>query len=165
MFTAGQPDPAAEDTPDQAAAYQRIAEILTAAGIPADGPVDLARVPDDVRAEMAPHLAELNRRPMPPFRAGPGLAGQVGACQAAGLMTVTGTGPTQRFFVHRWTATELADRQPAPLLAAAHRQAAAYWRWRVQTWPQDQATCMTCSKPATTCWPPRTPTTPPRSHG
>ena len=92
--------------------------------------------------ELAPHLAELNRLPMPPFRAGPELAGQVDACQAAGLVTVTGTGSAQRFFVHRWTATELAARQPAPQLAAAHRQAAAYWQWRYQTWPQDQAADM-----------------------
>ena len=142
LFTAGQPDPAAEDIPDGAAAYQRIAEILAAAGIPVDGPVDLASVPVDVRAELAPYLAELNRRSAPPFRPGPGLAGQVGACQAAGLMAVSGTGLGQRFFVHRWTATELAARQAGEQLAAAHRQAAAYWRWRYQAWPQDQAADM-----------------------
>ena len=73
LFTAGQPDPAAEDIPDGAAAYQRIAEILAAAGIPVDGPVDLASVPVDVQAELAPYLAELNRRSAPPFRPGPGL--------------------------------------------------------------------------------------------
>ena len=148
LFAAGQPDPAIDDTPDRAAAYQRIAEILDAAGIPVDRPVDLARVPADVRAELAPYLAELDRQPVPPFRASPGLAGQVDACRAAGLVTVSGTGPEQRFFVHRWTATEvaarqpspeLAARQPSPELAATHRQAAAYWQWRVQAWPQDRA--------------------------
>ena len=139
LFAAGRADPAAENIPDREAAYQRIGEIVAAAGIPADGPVDLARVPDKIRAELAPYLAELNRRPAPPFRPGPGLAGQVGACQAAGLVTVTGAGQEQRFFVHRWTATELAARQPSKQLAAAHRQAAAYWRWRVQVRPQDQA--------------------------
>ena len=61
------------------------------------------------------------------------------ACQAAGLLTAAGTGRDQRFFVHRWTATELADRQPGAQLAAAHRQAATYWQWRIQAWPQDQA--------------------------
>jgi tetratricopeptide (TPR) repeat protein len=140
LFTAGQPDPAVEDIPDrEAAVAQRITEILAAAGIPADGPVDLDRVPDEVRVELAPYLAELDRRPVPPFRPGPRLAGQVGACQAAGLVTVTEAGPGQRFFVHRWTATELAARQPAPQLGAAHRQAAAYWRWRVRASRQDRA--------------------------
>ena len=28
---------------------------------------------------------------------------------------------------------------PGPELAEAHRQAAAYWQWRVQVWPQDRA--------------------------
>ena len=44
--------------------------------------------------------------------------------------------------MHRWTATELAGRaarEPGQRLAGAHRQAAAYWRWRVRVWPQDQA--------------------------
>ena len=57
-------------------------------------------------------------------------------------MAVSGTGLGQRFFVHRWTATELAARQAGEQLAAAHRQAAAYWRWRYQAWPQDQAADM-----------------------
>jgi tetratricopeptide (TPR) repeat protein len=139
LFTAGKPDPAAKDTPDREAAYQRIGEILAAAGIPADGPVDLASVSDEVRSELAPYLTELDRRPVPPYRPGPGLAGQVGACQAAGLVTVSGTGPEQRFFVHRWTATELVGPRPGPELASAHRRAAAYWQWRYETWPQDRA--------------------------
>ena len=44
--------------------------------------------------------------------------------------------------MHRWTATELAGRaarEPGPRLAGAHRQAAAYWQWRVRVWPQDKA--------------------------
>jgi tetratricopeptide (TPR) repeat protein len=73
---------------------------------------------------------------------GSDLAGRVMACQAASLLTVSGTGPGQRVFVHRWTATELAARATAaggPGLEQAHRQAAAYWRWRNQVWPQDKA--------------------------
>ena len=139
LFAIGQEDPAAEYIPDRAAAYQRISEILAAAGIPVDESFDLASVPGDMRAELAPYLAELDRLPVPPFRPGPGLAGQIGACQVTGLVTAAGTGRDQRFFVHRWTATELADRQPGAQLAAAHRQAATYWQWRYQAWPQDQA--------------------------
>ena len=44
--------------------------------------------------------------------------------------------------MHRWTATELAGRaarEPGQQLAGAHRQAAAYWQWRVRVWPQDKA--------------------------
>ena len=79
---------------------------------------------------------------MPPFRPAPGLPEQIAACQAASLLTVSDDGGEPRFFVHRWTATELAGRaarEPGPRLAEAHRQAAGYWRWRVRVWPQDQA--------------------------
>ena len=44
--------------------------------------------------------------------------------------------------MHRWTATALAGRaarEPGQQLARAHRQAAAYWQWRVRAWPQDRA--------------------------
>jgi len=142
LFQAGQADPAAEDVPDQQGAYQQITGILAAAGITIDESFDLASVPGDVRSQLEPHLAELNRRPVPPYRAAPGLPGQVAACQAASLLTVNGDGQEPWFFVHRWTATELATRaarQPGQRLAGAHRQAAAYWQWRVRVWPQDEA--------------------------
>ena len=72
------------------------------------------------------------------------MAEQVAACQAASLLTVSDDGEDQEpwFFVHRWTATELATRaarQPGQPLAGAHRQAAAYWQWRYRVWPQDKA--------------------------
>jgi len=142
LFQAGQPDPDAENIPDQRAAYQQIAGILDAAGITVDDSFDLAIVPGQVRAQLAPHLAELNRRPVPPFRPDPGLREQVAACEAASLLTVSGEGEEPRFFVHRWTATELAvraSREPSPRLAEVHRRAAGYWRWRVEVWPQDEA--------------------------
>ena len=142
LFQAGQPDPDAENIPDRQAAYQQITGILAAAGITVDESFDLASVPGHVRAQLAPHLAELNRRPVPPFRPVPGLPEQIAACQAASLLTVSGDGQEPRFFVHRWTATELAGRaarEPGQRLAEAHRQAAAYWQWRVRVWPQDEA--------------------------
>jgi tetratricopeptide (TPR) repeat protein len=140
LFQVGQPDETAEDIPDRAGAYQRITEILAAAGITPGNTLDLADVPEDVRALLAPHLTELNRRPVPPFQPPPGLLGQAAACQAASLLTV-GDGGQPRFFVHRWTATELAERaehESEPRLADVHRQAARYWLWRVQVWPQDR---------------------------
>ena len=142
LFQAGQPDPSAENIPDQEAASQQITGILAAAGITVDESFDLASVPGDVRVQLAPHLAELERRPVPPFRPVPGLPEQVAACQAASLLAVSGDGGELRFFVHRWTATELAGRaarEPSQRLTEAHRQAAEYWRWRVRVWPQDRA--------------------------
>jgi tetratricopeptide (TPR) repeat protein len=141
LFQAGQPDPDAEHIPDRQAAYQTIRTILGTAGITVDESFDMAAVPRQVQAQLAPHLAELNRRPAPPFRPPPGLNEQIAACQAASLLTVGRRDGESRFFVHRWTATELADRatrEPGQRLAAAHRQAAAYWRWRVRVWPHDK---------------------------
>ncbi len=107
-----------------------------------DESFDLAAVPGHIQEQLAPHLAELNRPPAPPFRPSPGLGEQAAACQAASLLTVTGEEGQQRVFVHRWTATALAGRaarEPGQQLARAHRQAAAYWQWRVRAWPQDRA--------------------------
>ena len=134
LFQAGQPDPDAEDIPDRQAASQQISDILTAAGITVDESFDLASVPGHVRAQLAPHLAELNRPPVPPLRPGSDLTGQIAACQAASLLTVGEEGGEPWFFVHRWTATELAGRaarEPSQRLAEAHRRAARYWWWRV----------------------------------
>ncbi len=142
LFAVGLPDPDAGHTPDRAAASEQITAILAAAGSTADASLDLAAVPGPVREQLAPHLAELNRPPAPPFRPPPGLAGQAAACQAASLLTITGEEGQERFFVHRWTATALAGRaarEPGQRLAGAHRQAAAYWQWRVRVWPQDRA--------------------------
>jgi tetratricopeptide (TPR) repeat protein len=142
LFQAGQPDPDAENIPDPQAAYQRMTEILAAAGITVGDSLDPASVPEHVRAQLAPHMAELNRVPVPPFRPPPTLTAQIGACQAASLLNVRMKAREPQFFVHRWTATELSRRVAAsdsPMLEQAHRQAAAYWQWRYQVWPQDQA--------------------------
>jgi len=142
LFQAGQPDPDAEHIPDREAAYEQITGILAAAGITVDESLDLASVPGDIRELLAPHIAELNRRPVPPFRPPSGLPEQIEACQAASLLAVGEEGGEPRLFVHRWTATELAGRaarESGSRLARVHRQAAAYWQWRVRVWPQDQA--------------------------
>ena len=142
LFAAGQPDEDAGYVPDRQAASQQIETILAAAGINVDETFDPAAVPADVQAQLAPHIAELNRSPVPPFRADPRLAEQIAACQAASLLTVSGEDEDPQFFVHRWTATELSGRAGAESdswLVRAHRQAAAYWQWRIQVWPQDRA--------------------------
>uniref|UniRef100_A0AAU3I7H4 Tetratricopeptide repeat protein n=1 Tax=Streptomyces sp. NBC_01393 TaxID=2903851 RepID=A0AAU3I7H4_9ACTN len=38
--------------------------------------------------------------------------------------------------VHHWTADALRRRAHPDTLEAAHQRAAAYWRWRVNVWPQ-----------------------------
>ena len=73
-------------------------------------PSDLGNVQESIRTQLAPHLAQLNRRPAPPFRPSPRLDEQIAACQTVGLLTVSNKGKEQRVFVHRWTATELAGR-------------------------------------------------------
>ena len=49
---------------------------------------------------------------------------------------------TGALFVHRWTASELTRRWAlagrGSELTVAHRNAAAYWQWRVDVWPQDR---------------------------
>ena len=77
--------------------YQQITEILDAAGIVVDDSLDLASVPADVQAKLAPHLAELNRPPTPPFRPPSGLQDQIMAAQAASLLTVSADGRIRVF--------------------------------------------------------------------
>jgi len=42
-----------------------------------------------------------------------------------------------RHFVHRWTARALAALRPGAT-RHAHQRAAAFWRWRVATFPQNR---------------------------
>ena len=142
LFQAGQPDPSAEHVPDRQGASEHITGILADAGIPADGSLDLDDLPEELRAQLGPHVAELNRPPVPPFQPAPGLRQQLAACQMASLLTLSEDDGQPRFFVHRWTATELAARiagESGPVLAEVHRRAAGYWQWRVDVWPQDKA--------------------------
>ena len=143
LFAAGQPDPGAEHIPDRKAAYEQITGILAAAGITVDESFDLATVPAHIRAQLAPHLAELNRQPYAavpaaprPGRAGRRLPGRQPADRQRGRRGVA----VFRAPVDRYRAGRAGrPRCPARRLAEAHRQAAAYWRWRVRVWPQDPA--------------------------
>jgi len=143
LFQTGTPDAGAETSPDHAAAQEQILTILAAAGIPVDQAVDLAQLPVAVLAELRPHLAELNSMPTPPLRAPDGVHRLLGACTASSLLAVDADQDPPRVFVHRWTATELGHRWTesgrGEQLTAAHLRAAQYWQWRVQVWPQDQA--------------------------
>jgi hypothetical protein len=63
-------------------------------------------------------------------------AGYLAECEAVGLLS---SGPGRELFVHRWTASELHRRLGeaglTEQLAAAHSQAAGYWRSRAAAWP------------------------------
>ena len=96
--------------------------------------------------------------PTPPYQEPADLGGMIAVCEAAGLLTVSfaapggqpgrsGPGPSGdaaaalvTVFADRLAAAELhrvltaADRGHD--LAAAHRRAAGYWRWRAAAWPQ-----------------------------
>ncbi|MGC5664538.1 tetratricopeptide repeat protein [Micromonospora sp. WMMD723] len=135
-FQLGTPDPNAANTTALHTARQAIQNILTQAQIP-PGPIDLAQLPAPVRALLGPHLDVL---PTPPVRVEVDLAPPLGACTASSLLTATTPSGETRVFVHRWTASELHRREQAggntAALMRAHQQAAHYWRWRVQEWPQ-----------------------------
>jgi hypothetical protein len=68
-----------------------------------------------------------------------GRPGYRAECETAGLLTA---GPGRELFVHRWTASELHRRLGeaglTEQLAAAHRQAAGYWRARAAASPDAQ---------------------------
>jgi hypothetical protein len=68
-----------------------------------------------------------------------GRPGYRAECETAGLLA---TGPGRELFVHRWTASELHRRLGeaglTEQLAAAHRQAAGYWRARAAASPDAQ---------------------------
>jgi tetratricopeptide (TPR) repeat protein len=68
-----------------------------------------------------------------------GLLAGLGLAAPAAAPETTGPQDTPDWVVHRWTATALHDRSSPDGLIAAHRRAAAYWRWRVAFWPQSRA--------------------------
>lgn len=54
---------------------------------------------------------------------------------ALGLLAPAGEG---QFIVHRWTAEALTRLDKAGDIREGHRRAARYWRWRVDTQPEDR---------------------------
>jgi len=88
-----------------------------------------AHLPDEIKAHIAPHVAEFRSALEPPFLPTPELPAQLAACRDTGLMTVSGTRQQPRWSVHRWTASELARRYGGNV-RSWHRRAARYWCWR-----------------------------------
>jgi tetratricopeptide (TPR) repeat protein len=141
LFQVGEEDLTAEHIPDRRAAQRRIADILTAAGVPLDGPIDFSALADPLQQRIAPYWGELHRLPTPPRRAPGDLRRLVETCAASSLLTLDTSAAQPTVFVHRWTATELhrrwVDRGYHDRVANAHLCAVDYWRWRVKAWPSD----------------------------
>ena len=88
--------------------------------------------------EYARYQADLAEERRPPVEAPDGLAAAVAAARAAGLLTPVPRGDQDPLhFVHRWTAGAIAALHP-DATREAHRRAAAFWRWRVDTIPQSR---------------------------
>ena len=107
----------------------------------ADSAADLGLDPetlDRYRRDMA----ELARPPVTltgEGRRALGLLAGLGLAAPAAAPETPGPQDTPDWVVHRWTAAALQDRTSPDGLIAAHRRAAAYWRWRVAVWPQSRA--------------------------
>jgi tetratricopeptide (TPR) repeat protein len=86
-------------------------------------------------------LAELTRPPVTLTSEGRRALGLLAGLGLAAPAAPETPGPqdTPEWVVHRWTAAALQDRTSPDGLIAAHRRAAAYWRWRVAVWPQSRA--------------------------
>jgi tetratricopeptide (TPR) repeat protein len=124
LYQVGEPDENAPTSSDQVAATARVEAILQE---------DLKR--GRIRGDDTLPL------PAPTRAAPPNLAEMVAACVTSSLLDVEDGDAGASFFVHRWTASvlarQLAEADQSGDLAAAHRRAAEYWRWRASTWPED----------------------------
>jgi tetratricopeptide (TPR) repeat protein len=146
LYQIGHDDPAAAVTPDRNAAAGRITATLQAHGLTphdlnaAHSGRGLQSLPPEVVAALLPDLVEMNRPPVPPRSSGVDVVAVIGVLAGSSLLSVDPD--TGSLFVHRWTASELARQWRATgwddQLTQAHRDAAQYWRWRVQVWPQDR---------------------------
>ena len=88
--------------------------------------------------DYARYQADLAEELRPPVEAPDGLAAAVAAARAAGLLVPVPAGDQAPLhFVHRWTAGAIAALYPGAA-QEAHRRAAAFWQWRVDTIPQSR---------------------------
>jgi tetratricopeptide (TPR) repeat protein len=143
LFQVGIEDPeVARRGMDHESADQQWAQILTEAGYDLEHPPHPAALSAELSEAAAALLAA--QEPFPSFRAPAGLGAVVDAAVESTLLSIDpGPGvaarPT-RFFVHRWTATEIErrwrDRDAIGDIIEAHKRAASYWQWRFREWPE-----------------------------
>jgi hypothetical protein len=96
------------------------------------------KTPGFPNREYARYQADVAEESRPPVQAPDGLAAAVAAARAAGLLAPVARGEESVLhFVHRWTAGAIAALHP-DAAREAHRRAAAFWHWRVDTLPQSR---------------------------
>jgi Tetratricopeptide repeat len=97
-------------------------------------------LPPEISAQIQPAIAELLATPTPPRSKPADLPSLLDDVAATSLLIIDHA--TDLVFVHRWTASELERRWHRQghddQLRLAHAQAAEYWLWRIEVWPQDR---------------------------
>ncbi|HZN18199.1 MAG TPA: tetratricopeptide repeat protein [Micromonosporaceae bacterium] len=145
LFQIGTPDDTASNAEERRDAAEQIGQILQRHGLTPD---ELAQaldratspLPESDRDQLAAQLRRYSEPPTPPRSTSADLDPVLRVLSESSLLSTDEE--TGLVFVHRWTAAELErhvqDTGQTGVLQAAHRSAAAYWRWRVQEWPQDR---------------------------
>ena len=88
--------------------------------------------------DYAQYQADLTEKRRPPIDPPDGLAAAVAAARTAGLLIpVLREDTPPLHFVHRWTAAAITQLHPQAT-TEAHRRAAAFWHWRIDTLPQSR---------------------------
>src|SRR5271166_2573298 len=136
-FQLGEPAERQPD-PQRTARIGRVQQAITTAQQRAGGGQialeDAGLTPEDY----ARYQADLAEELRPPVEAPDGLAAAVGTARAASLLVPVARGDQAPLhFVHRWTAGAIAQLHP-DAARQAHRRAAAFWHWRVDTIPQSR---------------------------
>ncbi len=134
LFQIGDVDEDAAHVPDYDGAQQHILAMLEQHDIPL-AEFDIDTLPAQLLAQIQPDLDELAAVPTPPRSTPSDLDQLVAELATTSLLTVDSEAGT--VFVHRWTASALERRCHDDELQQAHRVAAEYWTWRIETWIQD----------------------------
>ena len=136
-FQVGQPAQRPPD-PERQARIRQVQQAIQEAIERADGGQISLEDTGLTAEEYARYQADLAEEHRPPVEAPDGLAAAVTAARAAGLLTPVPHGDQAPLhFVHRWTAGAIAALHP-DATGQAHRRAAAFWHWRVDTIPQSR---------------------------
>ncbi|MFV0457806.1 MAG: CHAT domain-containing protein [Actinomycetales bacterium] len=148
LFAVGEPDEAAAFVPDRGAAAKRIEAVLIGSGAQPNegGDLDLDALDATSREELLAAIAEYRALPRPPRSVMTDPSAALEELVMSSLLARTSVEDGDRWFVHRWTASEL-DRLAAAVVAGSegagnsediHVRAADYFLWRVAVWPQDR---------------------------
>jgi tetratricopeptide (TPR) repeat protein len=134
-FQVGRPAERPPD-PERQARIGRVQQAITEAIDRADGGRVSLEDTGLSAEEYARYQADLAQELQPPVDTPVGLPAAMAAAQAAGLLAPVPRGDQDPMhLVHRWTAGAIAALHPAAT-EQAHRRAAAFWHWRVDTIPQ-----------------------------